>query len=786
MFARNRDTASSSQLKEKLGHQLTLMCCKDLLPFSIVENEGFLDFLISNKIVNAKYDIPSRTTLSPLNLNKIYNVCLDKTKEQIKLSTNYPTITCDAWTDNLRTQPFNEAHTDESIKDLVSNVLIEFGINPNSVSDKDANMRKAWRLLNVIHIFCVDHGIHNLLMKDCFHNMNYVSEILDKIQSIINKLHYHQHELENEYFRSNEKRFNDLLLSIDKTDEIIDADLASTYIDADDTQVLNKKFQNDNLEALRLSDDLKFRFHTLKKRIVTCWNTVLIMLRSYADNILGIEVILGRLKHFDLILTAAENEIVRDLIQFLSLFESTTTILSASKSYPTISLCLLLRIIDISRYLTQCHTTKELILSEMIKQFKINHFTQAFATNNASISSPSQSCSSITTTATSHSNPSTTASSTSMKCNLSVESLNSPVKHLKKLKENLIQKHKPPSTSGFDPILDEIQNYLQLDISYDDVLQFWRSSGNAFPHLKRLAQIVLAVPATSTPSEQVFSTTGVQRLCKALEQNKTLKTLDLSHNQTGDEGAQHLGKVLEQNKTLTTLNLRSNKISHEGARHLSKGLEQNRTLTTLDLSYNHIGHQGIQHLSKALEQNQTVTTLTLYQAEIGDEGAQHLGKALEQNKQTLNTMDLSHNQIGDEGAQHLGKALEKNQTLTTLDLSRNQIDDEGVQHIGKALEQNQALTTLDLNCNQIGTQGAQYLGKALERNQTLITLNLNDNEIDVQGAQHLAKALEQNQTLITLNLFDNQLSRQGAERLANARQQNRIQFVFLDDDMDDF
>ncbi|CAF3611898.1 unnamed protein product [Rotaria sp. Silwood1] len=547
MFARNRDTTSSSQLKEKLGHQLTLMCCKDLLPFSIVENEGFQDFLISNRIVNTKYDIPSRTTLSPLNLNKIYTVCVDKTKEQIKLSTNYPTITCDAWSDkyrhrsyicitlhfldsklqqhqySLRTQPFNEAHTGESIKDLVSNVLNEFGINPNNVivvSDKGANMHK--------------------------------------VQSIINKLRYRQHELENEYFRSNEKRFNDLLLSINKAGEIIDADLASTYIDADDTQVLNEKFQNDNLEALWLSDDLKFRFHTLKKRIVTRWNTVLIMLRSYADNIPGIEVILGRLKHFDLILTVTENEIVRDLIQFLSLFESTTTILSASKSYPTISLCLLLRIeiesllhndgteslviqdlkvllsanldnrfpvtplyicaflldpsqlkIDISRYLTQCHTTKESILSEMIKQFKINYFTQASSTNNVSTSSSSQSCSSITTTATSHSNPSTTASSTSMKRNLSVESLNSPVKNLKKLKENLIQKHKPPSTSSFDPILDEIQNYLQLDISCDDVLQFWRSSGNAFPHIKRLAQIVLAVPATSTPSERVFSTTGL-------------------------------------------------------------------------------------------------------------------------------------------------------------------------------------------------------------------------------------------------------------------------------------
>ncbi|CAF3675825.1 unnamed protein product [Rotaria socialis] len=40
MFSRDRCTTKSSQLKQQLGHQLTLMCCRDLLPFSIVENEG--------------------------------------------------------------------------------------------------------------------------------------------------------------------------------------------------------------------------------------------------------------------------------------------------------------------------------------------------------------------------------------------------------------------------------------------------------------------------------------------------------------------------------------------------------------------------------------------------------------------------------------------------------------------------------------------------------------------------------------------------------------------------
>ncbi|CAF4184755.1 unnamed protein product, partial [Rotaria magnacalcarata] len=56
MFSRDRHAQKASQLKQQLGHQLTLMCCRELLPFLIVENEGFQDFLICNKLVNSKED----------------------------------------------------------------------------------------------------------------------------------------------------------------------------------------------------------------------------------------------------------------------------------------------------------------------------------------------------------------------------------------------------------------------------------------------------------------------------------------------------------------------------------------------------------------------------------------------------------------------------------------------------------------------------------------------------------------------------------------------------------
>lgn len=40
MFSREKSTTKISQKKQQLGYQLTLMCCRDLLPFTIVENEG--------------------------------------------------------------------------------------------------------------------------------------------------------------------------------------------------------------------------------------------------------------------------------------------------------------------------------------------------------------------------------------------------------------------------------------------------------------------------------------------------------------------------------------------------------------------------------------------------------------------------------------------------------------------------------------------------------------------------------------------------------------------------
>ncbi|CAF1580883.1 unnamed protein product, partial [Didymodactylos carnosus] len=83
-------TSSKQDRKEQLRKSLTLMCCTSLLPFSIVENEGFQDFLVSSRVASSRADISTRTTLCPNNVNKSFNVYYEKLLKQLKLAPTYP------------------------------------------------------------------------------------------------------------------------------------------------------------------------------------------------------------------------------------------------------------------------------------------------------------------------------------------------------------------------------------------------------------------------------------------------------------------------------------------------------------------------------------------------------------------------------------------------------------------------------------------------------------------------------------------------------------------------
>ncbi|CAF1025427.1 unnamed protein product [Adineta steineri] len=75
---------------------------KQIRKLQSLQKNHFERELIKPLVAASKEDIQSRTILSPVNLNKIYDVCVEKPKQQLKLSPEYPTITCDSWCDKYR------------------------------------------------------------------------------------------------------------------------------------------------------------------------------------------------------------------------------------------------------------------------------------------------------------------------------------------------------------------------------------------------------------------------------------------------------------------------------------------------------------------------------------------------------------------------------------------------------------------------------------------------------------------------------------------------------------
>ena len=81
--------------KEKINDCIVEMVTKDMLPYSIVEKEGFKKY---SALLNACYEIPSRRTLSR-NVMLKYDFAMEKVKALLSHHDGFFVITSDLWSD---------------------------------------------------------------------------------------------------------------------------------------------------------------------------------------------------------------------------------------------------------------------------------------------------------------------------------------------------------------------------------------------------------------------------------------------------------------------------------------------------------------------------------------------------------------------------------------------------------------------------------------------------------------------------------------------------------------
>lgn len=228
---------------------------------------------------------------------------------------------------------------------------------------------------------------------------------------------------------------------------------------------------------------------------------------------------LTRLRLFEKIPSLEEWEVIKQLVEFLRVFRKATELLSGSE-YTTSSIALLLRT-EIVSALKDSDAD-----GDVLKEFKRNmraRLDHRFPVNDihvcAAILDPSQR--NLATVQEYLDEHETTAVQflsdmlnkyvcsepediiVSASSGGGSESEREPA--WKKTKLHLIAKHASASSSNNR----ELQQYRCMSVISDDLLQWWKLQTETFPRLRVLAQGILAIPATSAPSERVFSIAGL-------------------------------------------------------------------------------------------------------------------------------------------------------------------------------------------------------------------------------------------------------------------------------------
>ena len=163
---------------------------------------------------------------------------------------------------------------------------------------------------------------------------------------------------------------------------------------------------------------------------------------------------------------------------------------------------------------------------------------------------------------------------------------------------------------------------------------------------------------TKTEWQILFSKLTFMRSERLIDELNKYIGIDLKECGINHHQLVLIAKALENNKTITTLNLAENNISeldfetlrrfdywhnkdgvvavtHNGIKKLANALKENKTLIALDLSENGIGDQAAREIFIALQDNRSILSINLSGNNIAEELLNDIERLLIENRQAL-------------------------------------------------------------------------------------------------------------------------------------------------------
>ncbi|CDW80798.1 UNKNOWN [Stylonychia lemnae] len=189
---------------------------------------------------------------------------------------------------------------------------------------------------------------------------------------------------------------------------------------------------------------------------------------------------------------------------------------------------------------------------------------------------------------------------------------------------------------------------------------------------------------------------GMIKILDAIKYNYQVQTLILDDNFGGKGHSFNIMQsLMSQNRCLVQFSAQNCMLDDSFCIPLGDGLHNNTRLKSLNISHNQIGNEGAISIATALsfKGNNTNNTTNCLQEliishnDIGEAGGIELSKMIQSNKAILR-FNLSYNKMGDQTGQDMIRAIGDNDKIEYLDLNKNQINCRYVEFIEEKCKRN--------------------------------------------------------------------------------------------------
>eukprot|EP00347_Sterkiella_histriomuscorum_P009690 403340252 len=218
-------------------------------------------------------------------------------------------------------------------------------------------------------------------------------------------------------------------------------------------------------------------------------------------------------------------------------------------------------------------------------------------------------------------------------------------------------------------------------------------------------------------SKNELGNTAVENFMYECCYSSQILKLDISDCSINSEISQNLFLSLKNSRYLQQLNLGSNLLNQTYEYLIRDCLITNSTLRILNLSHCQMGDQTAIGLFKGLQRNNTLTNLILRANNLTDIIKDYLYDLLTCKVSLLKFLDLSQNQLTDFTGMRIAKALESNVIMLSLNLEGNSLKVNSGEAFSKATIINQVIQKLKLRFNMIKFNFVKSIKANLKRNR---------------------------------------------------------------------